>query len=250
MGEMQTSQNIKEMPASSWNKLAKKRIYFAHQSVGFNIIDGMIGIMKDHPDIQLIIKEQDAPSLSSVPCFIHFKIGTNGDPISKIDDFAEYIKGRIGSRTDIALFKFCYLDITVETDIQTVFNHYKSSMAELKQEYPRIQFVHMTVPLKTVQGGVKAVVKRLLGRQIGGYEDNIARNKFNAMMIKEYSGNEPLFDIAGVESLSAGSTPVLFKSNDVSYFSLSPEYTNDGGHLNETGKKVVAGELLVFLADL
>ena len=34
------SPSIKDIPDSAWKKLSKKRIYFGHQSVGFNIIDG------------------------------------------------------------------------------------------------------------------------------------------------------------------------------------------------------------------
>ena len=34
------------------------------------------------------------------------------------------------------------------------------------------------------------------------------------------------------------------------YYSMAPEYTTDGGHLNETGRKRVAEQLLIFLANL
>ena len=33
--------NIKDVPASKWENLSQKKIYFGHQSVGFNIIDGI-----------------------------------------------------------------------------------------------------------------------------------------------------------------------------------------------------------------
>jgi hypothetical protein len=34
------------------------------------------------------------------------------------------------------------------------------------------------------------------------------------------------------------------------YYSMAPEYTYDDGHLNETGRKRIAEQLLVLLANL
>ena len=41
-----------------------------------------------------------------------------------------------------------------------------------------------------------------------------------------------------------------FEKDGRTYYALAPLYTNDGGHLNETGRKVVAEKLLYFLASL
>ena len=48
---------IKDVPASIWEKLSQKKIYFGHQSVGFNIMDGVQDLMKEHPAIKLNIVE-------------------------------------------------------------------------------------------------------------------------------------------------------------------------------------------------
>jgi lysophospholipase L1-like esterase len=34
------------------------------------------------------------------------------------------------------------------------------------------------------------------------------------------------------------------------YYHLVPDYTNDGGHLNETGRKLVAEQLLLTIAAI
>ena len=49
--------NIKDVPAEKWKKLAKKKIYFGHQSVGFNIMDGVQDVLKENPQIELKIVE-------------------------------------------------------------------------------------------------------------------------------------------------------------------------------------------------
>ncbi len=44
-----TLPSIKGVPAETWQKLSQKKIYFGHQSVGNNIIDGIKDIMKENP---------------------------------------------------------------------------------------------------------------------------------------------------------------------------------------------------------
>jgi len=41
----------------------------------------------------------------------------------------------------------------------------------------------------------------------------------------------------------------FFRKGNQIYFTLIPEYTDDGGHLNTLGRKIVAEQLLIFLAD-
>jgi len=55
---------IKDVPAEVWQKLAQKKIYFCHQSVGQNIIDGINDVMKQNTQINLNIVD-----LPKVPDF-------------------------------------------------------------------------------------------------------------------------------------------------------------------------------------
>jgi len=48
-------QSINDIPQEKWDKLAQKRIFFGHQSVGFNILNGLNLIMADNPHIKLNI---------------------------------------------------------------------------------------------------------------------------------------------------------------------------------------------------
>ena len=34
------------------------------------------------------------------------------------------------------------------------------------------------------------------------------------------------------------------------YYTLIPDYTDDGGHLNDLGKEIIAEKLLLFLVNL
>ncbi len=50
-----TFASIKDVPESAWKNLSEKRIFFGHQSVGFNIINGIKDIIKENPKVKLTI---------------------------------------------------------------------------------------------------------------------------------------------------------------------------------------------------
>jgi hypothetical protein len=70
------------------------------------------------------------------------------------------------------------------------------------------------------------------------------------MLRKEYTGKEPIFDLAALESTNPDGTRLSFTQNGKTAYALVPTYTTDGGHLNEQGRKLVAEQLLIFLASL
>jgi lysophospholipase L1-like esterase len=80
--------------------------------------------------------------------------------------------------------------------------------------------------------------------------DNQKINELNALLIDEYEGNLPVFDLAKFESTLPNGKRQMFSHKSEKYFSLVPEYTDDNGHLNEKGRKIVAEQLLIFLANL
>jgi len=238
---------LNDVPASSWEKLSKKKIFFGHQSVGFNIIEGLKDLMKENPHIKLNIVETNNPDAFNKGIFAHSRVGKNVDPKSKIDEFAKFTEQGIGENADIAFFKFCYVDVKSETDSQKVFDDYKKSMTLLNKQYPKTQFIHVTVPLKQKQTSPKAWIKKIIGRPIGGYDDNIKRTEFNELLINEYDGKEPIYDLAKIESTRPDGKRETFSSDGKTYYALVPGYTYDGGHLNETGRKKAAEQLLILL---
>jgi hypothetical protein len=242
--------SIKDVPETSWKKLAEKRIYFSHQSVGYNILDGMRDIMKENPQIILNIVETSNPEDFKAPIFAHSRVGNSEDPKSKCDSFAGFMDQGLGNKADIAFFKFCFVDVTAKTNADQLFTNYKKTMSSLKEKYPQTTFIHMTTPLTVVQTGPKAWVKKIIGRPIGGYYDNIKRDQFNEGLIKEYEDKEPIFDLAKIESTFKDGSRAVFKRDGKVYPRLVPAYTDDGGHLNEMGRGVVAEQLLILLAKL
>jgi len=241
--------SLADISHSAWEKLSTRKIFFGHQSVGFNIIEGIQDLMKENHQIKLPIVETHDPADFNQPIFAHSTVGKNQDPLSKIDVFVSLMDRGLGSQIDIAFFKFCYVDITSSTDIDQVFSHYERTLSSLQKKYPETTFIHFTVPLTTLQSGIKAMIKRILGKSIGS-EDNMQREQFNKKLRKAYWEQGTLFDLAKAESTSPAGKITTFTINGETCIYLNPEYTYDGGHLNEMGRVKVAGQFLTFLAIL
>jgi len=242
--------SLKDVPISKWQELSKKKIYFGHQSVGFDIMAGIDDLLKENPEINLNIVETNNTSGHKGGILAHSKVGKNAEFNSKVDGFVDYINESIGDSSDIATIKFCYLDISYNTDAQKYFERYVQEISIIRQKYPNLTIIHFTVPLTEKQTGMKAWIKRVLGKPLAGVDDNINRHLYNEMLSKKYNEKEPILDIAKIESTFPDGSRSTFNKDGKTYYSLIPEYTYDGGHLNELGRKKVAEQFLLLLANL
>ena len=243
--------NIDDVPAKAWQALSHKKIFFGHQSVGFNIIDGIEDIKNENAGLidWDIMETADIAKVKN-GAFMHAKVGTNKAPYSKIEAFAGIMKKNRAALPDMAFFKFCFVDIHAETDTQAVFNAYQKTMKSLKDACPETTFIHVTVPLMTVQRGVKARIKKWIGKPVGGYAENIKRHTFNTLIRQTYGQVEPVYDLAAVESTYPDGNRCEFTEDGKTFYALVPSYNDDGGHLNNLGRKTAAKELLLCLAKL
>lgn len=234
---------------NKWQKIASKRIYFGHQSVGFDIISGIHDLMDTRNSFKLnIIEIKSIPNGTNY--FAHSILGKNMEPLTKVKEFDSIIRDANNHAPDIAFFKFCYIDFSTNTNINDVFKNYTESVSRLSKDFPNTKFIHVTVPLTTTQTGIKVWLKKLINKPIGGYDDNIARNEYNELLKNHFAGKEPVFDLASIESTHQTGSRSAFKSNGRTYWRLCPEYSYDGRHLNKNGRDIVAAELLNYIANL
>jgi hypothetical protein len=189
------------------------------------------------------------PLASRVPpaTFGHTTVARNGDPLLKLQSF-EQAFGEQPSGVDIALLKFCFVDINANTDARALFGRYRSSIDGLRAKNPGTIFVHVTAPLTEVKDGPKAYVKRLLGRAPDEAIENTRREEYNNLMRQTYRGREPIFDLARVESTAPDGAAVTVEWNGSVAPAMVPAYTDDGGHLNSVGRLRAARELISVLA--
>jgi hypothetical protein len=233
------------MPTTAeWQQFAALRIAFGHQSVGFNVLDGIAELAREQ-HMSLAIVETDKPF--DGPAIHHFRIGRNEDPASKLSAFDSIMNSDIGASADIAMMKFCFVDFGERTDPAQLAKNYIDELDKLAQQYPNTRFVPITAPLTTVQTGPKAWLKTLTGRAPAGYAENNRRAVFNQLLRQHYADTRTLFDLAAIESLH-GSSAVTIDNRSIEI--LDQTLTSDGGHLNTKGQLMVGMALIHHLAGL
>ena len=247
-GETMQYKKISDVPAEKWQELAKKNIYFGHQSVGFNIIDGIKLVEQEYPEIKLHIVEGRSLDKND-GVLLHSRVGENTKPETKINDFVNVIDHELGVIPDAAALKFCYVDANDNVNVRKIFDQYKKAMARLREEHPGLIIIHFTMPLRTQPISWKARLKSIIGREPWEFKDNIKRNQFNQLLLAEYQDKEPVFDIAGYESTEPNGRKKTFEYKGSKYAAMVPAYSSDGGHLNQTGQKWIAENLLLLLAN-
>lgn len=235
--------------AEAMQRLAGRRIYFAHQSVGGNIVTGIERLLASSPVQGFRLVESRDPASVEGPAFVHFLAGHNTDPASKNADFLAALDARPARDSGVAFLKYCYVDMRGDSDPAAIFAGYKATVAAARAKHPDLTIVHVTMPLATVEGSATALVKRVLGRTT---TRDVARKRqqYNALLLREYAGREPVFDLAALESTRPGGERASFRHGGDTIFTLAPDYTDDGGHLNALGQQRMADRLLSFLATL
>lgn len=234
--------------AAAFSVLQHKRIYFGHQSVGANIIDGVRDLGRTDSALRLNIIESSLPADFAAPALGHSQIGRNHQPRSKIDAFSEILGAGLGNKVDIALFKLCYVDVTDGSDVTGLFNYYHSVLTQLATAYPRTRLVHVTLPVTVMPGLLRRLVGTLRQRRNRAAYDNFARAEYNRLLTHAYSGREPVFDLAAVESTTPAGRVLRHALHGREFRTLVPGYSSDGRHLSETGRRIVASGFLACLA--
>lgn len=229
---------------SDWDRFGKLRIAFGHQSVGYNLLAGITTLAREQQR-PVTVAEGRMPFTAAG--LHHFRIGNNGDPAGKIEDFEAAMNSGIAQSSDIALMKLCYIDFEADSDPARLAAQYIAALAKLSSEYPRARFVPVTAPLTTFQTGPKAWLKKLVGSTPAGYASNARRQMFNQALREHYGSNGGLFDIAALESAS-GRVGLDYRGARIA--ALDPALTDDGGHLNTLGQRLLGGALVHHLATL
>lgn len=226
--------------------LSTTRIFFGHQSVGANILAGLADLLQGsaHP---VVVVEHGAGAPLPPAFLLHAKVGRNEQPLTKCEDFRRIIDEDLAGRIDVALLKFCYIDINEHTDVDALFAAYKAALDELARRHPEIAFVHVTAPLRHTPGGLGILAREVLGRPNRVKLANIRRNRFNDLMRQAY-GRTHVFDLAASQSTHPDGRRETFRKNGTTHETLIGAYTDDGGHLNATGRLVVARDLVRCLA--
>jgi hypothetical protein len=244
-----SAQVLSEDLSADLELISTARIYFGHQSVGGNIIDGLKNLQSGSNGPRLRIAELgDLTPIREGGALVHTKVGRNEEPLSKCEDFRRILDGQMAGRVDVALLKFCYIDFSPDTDVKAVFAEYRRTMEDLEQRHPDTLFIHVTAPLRYSADDLGTWIREMLGRPNQSKLANIKRNEFN-QLLKVTFPNDPVFDLAASESTYPDGRRELFKKDGKTYYGMVGAYTDDGGHLNEVGRSYVAADFVRSVAD-
>lgn len=227
------------LTADELARASQRSVFIGHMSVGWNILDGVesVHLAKGVAAPKIVQVDPRSPVSDSVSgaAVLHSEIGVNGDPLGKLENFDRALRSGLADRVDVAMLKFCYVDITGTTDVDALFAAYRSTLAALERDFPDVQFIHATGPLTTGPSGAKENLRVLLRG-----DDNAAREKYSDLIRATY-GQDRVFDIAAIERTAP---------NGSDAGGLYAGYSSDGAHLNESGSALVAAGLLRMLAQM
>jgi hypothetical protein len=213
--------------------VAGARVYFNHQSVGFNILHGVERLGK----VPITQAKLDAPAAFGDKGIVHTTLGVNTDPASKIEGFRQALTA-MPEPPDVALMKFCYIDFDQRTDSGALFARYKQTLDELARRFPTTRFMHVTVPLVVAKPKWKRVIKDALGRGDDSYA-NARRDAFSELVRQTYPP-ERVFDLARVESTRRDGSTEGFERDGRQIPALVAGYSDDGAHLDPAGQDLAA----------
>ena len=230
------------------SRLARSKVFFAHQSVGMNLLDGVREIAAAYPEIPLRIAETSERWDGGIR---HAFVQENGAPERKLEGFRQILDSGIGAIADVAVLKLCYSDFGATTDPVGLFATYHRTMAAIRHDHPRLAVVHVTVPLTTVAGRASAgaAVKRLLGRPLAGIVENSVREEFNQLIRHANAATSMVFDLARLESTTPTGERELRPWSGRLVPCLHAGYSTDGGHLNAAARLRFGRALIAFLAS-
>lgn len=187
------------------------------------------------------------------PVFASAPIGNDSSPESRLKDFARLVNDAPRSSIDVALMEFSYADITADTDIDAVFAGYVATMESLENAHPDVRFLYTTVPV-TAENSWKSVpsseITGLTGATQPVWQDNIARERYNALIRARFAQGGRLFDIAALEA-DRGKGMVAGKEHEGRWFYvLNPADSKDGRTLTSTAAKRLAGALSALVTSI
>ncbi|GAO01518.1 endoglucanase [Anaeromyxobacter sp. PSR-1] len=225
--------------AQQLEALASKRQLFAHQSVGNSILYGQSG----HAGLDALLQANAAAGVavvyepasadgSAFPAggWADTAIGTNGDPVGKVNDFDHQVRVRFGGALDFVAFKFCFTDIWNATDVADTWARYQVVMDALEADFPG-RVIHFTVPLMP---------------DVTDIEGNTAREQLSELIRARYRPTGRVFDLADLEAHDAQDNLVTLGG----VRALALDWSGDGhfdAHLNDAGADRVARAYVAFM---
>lgn len=216
------------LDASELESIRDARVFFAHRSVGAEIVEQGVPAVYEEFDLPPLAANEDEGAR-----FFDDWLEQTEDPMDKLESFPAILAGDFpDGSVDVAFMKLGYVDIVEETDVEALFEAYTAMMDDLSASYPTVTFLHVTVTPTRWQP-----------------ENNAKIEEFNELVRQEYADRGRLIDLAGALSQCPDGTVDRHETEEGdSYSQICEAFTRDGGHLSPEGAATAAAELLSVVA--
>jgi hypothetical protein len=213
--------DVAAYPQSVMDDIAQFRWYFAHASVGDNMMSGVSALNSSSNTFYRFRNVSDdsvPPSVATNAVIYDYNRGNPGWQ-AKTDGFRTYVSnGWRFPRVNLVLDKLCYIDQNADVD------YYIASMTNLEAVFPETVFVYATIPLTT-----------------SADSDNDLRNTYNKTLRNwARTNNRVLFDIADIEAHDTDGVEYTYTYSGRTNQMMCSGNSSDGGHLNTPGCRQVA----------
>lgn len=203
------------------DEIGQQRWFFAHASVGANMVGGMRVLNLFNPSEYLLVGTNAGiavpPPSTTQPGLIYESYRGNPGWADKFTEFEESVRdlGWRSPAVDVVMNKLCFEDDQADASV------YLASMETLEAEFPGTVFIYTTMPLRAqpVQENVRA----------GAYNETV-RDFCSAK-------GKLLFDVADIEAHDPAGNEIVFDMDGADHQMMYTAYTDDGGHLNELGRE-------------
>jgi hypothetical protein len=232
-----------------WSAIGGRTVYFAHQSVGAEIVAGVEALTRAY-NLPIHIVQNPEPISPTRPAFVHFFAGDRRDYASKNAAILRLLESPTRAPHPLVILKYCHGDIKGPGDGTAMFEAYRDTVDTIQFEHPDVTVVHATIPLTTIaENALKSGTKLFLGLP-SEREVAVARHRYNELLRTEFGASEPIFDVARVQSTRPDGSIERFAFGGAFIETLAPQNTSDGYALAPACRTVAAAELLEVLADV
>lgn len=220
-----------------------QRMIFAHQSVGWQVVQGTESLADDLGQPDPLVVDVESGIIPPTGGYLgHWYVGTNGDGLGKISEFNSMIRGGLADQADVFVLKFCYADLRATSGYTPaqLFAAYETVIDGLIADYPTKTFIPATetIVMEVDEDGPA----------------NTLRMTYNELVRAKYASTGRLWDIARALSTDPEGNRVTSVMSGQTVEHLYSGYASaDQEHISGTdsiGRKTAATPLLLILAGL
>jgi len=218
-------------PQSLMDRIGQLKWYFAHASVGANMMDGIAALHAVNANfypLRGVAADESPPSTTQTGVIYEHNRGNPGW-WEKFELYQSCVSnGWRYPLVNLAMTKLCYIDQGA------ILDWCIDCVSPLASAFPETVFVYATMPLTTSEDS-----------------DNYDRNLYNDGL-RDWcrTHNRVLLDIADIEAHDSNGLPVTFSYNNRVCQRLYDDYSSDGGHLNSAGSQLAAKGFYAVAAAL